>query len=185
MEVIITGRQVELTPKLKKHIQAQAKKIEKYTSKATQAVFTLKTEKHRNIAEITVTVNGHVLNAQEETDNIQASLDLAMDRMEGQLKKQKDKLAKHHLRRGEAHGHLHRLLGKSETPREKPKTTASRIKKKQKQRVELMTLEEAELKLQGLEQGFLLFGNRKSLCLNILYRTADGSLGLVETTYTH
>ncbi len=185
MDVIITGKKIEITPGLKKYIESRAKKIEKYTTKATQVAFILKSEKYRNIAEITVTVKGQTLKAQEETDDdIHASVDLAMTRLESQLKKQKEKLSKHHPRHGEAHGDLRRLIGKTPPP-ETPKKTASRIKKKQKQAVELMTLEEAEIKLQTLEQGFLLFGNQKSFCLNVLYKRADGSLGLIETIYTH
>ncbi len=185
MEVIITGRHVEITPKLKKYVEGRAKKIEKYTAKATQVAFILKTEKYRNIAEIALRVNGQVLKATEETDDMHASVDLAMARLEGQLKKQKDKLVAHHPRHGEAHGDLRRLVNGREAPPEMPKKTASRIKKRQKQTVELLTMEEAESKLQLLEQSFLLFGNKRSLCLNVLYKRADESLGLIETTYSH
>jgi putative sigma-54 modulation protein len=185
MEVIITGRHVEVTPKLKKYVEGRAKKIEKYTTKATQVTFTLKTEKHRNIAEIALRINGKILKAKEETDDLQASVDLAMVHLEDQLKKQKEKLVAHHPRNGEAHGDLRRLVSKQEAPPEVPKKTASRIKKRQKQTVALLTLEEAESKLQMLDQGFLLFGNKRSLCLNVLYKRADGLLGLIETTYSH
>ncbi|MDC4223364.1 MAG: ribosome-associated translation inhibitor RaiA [Candidatus Manganitrophus sp.] len=98
MEVMITGRQMEVTPALKEYIEGRARKIEKYSSKTTQIAFTLKVEKYRHIAEVLVRANGFLLQAEEETDEMYASVDQAMSKIERQFKKYKEKLTNHRVR---------------------------------------------------------------------------------------
>ncbi|MFQ5580142.1 MAG: ribosome hibernation-promoting factor, HPF/YfiA family [Nitrospiria bacterium] len=97
MDVLITGRHLDVTPALRSYVENRAKKIEKYTSKATQVIFTLKVEKHRHLAEVLLKVNGSVLQSEEETDAMYASVDKAMAKVERQLKKQKEKLCDHRV----------------------------------------------------------------------------------------
>lgn len=172
MEVTITGRQMEMTPALKEYVEARAKKIEKYTSKAAQAVFTLKIEKYRHTAEVLVKLNGFILQAEEETDAMYASVDKAMDKIERQLKKYKEKLCNHRVRVGDA---LEKEAPEAET-------MASRIKKIKKFAVRQMSLEEAALQMELLGKSFFLFGNHENQ-LNVLYKRKDGSLGLIEPVY--
>ncbi len=72
MDVLITGRHLEVTPALRSYVENRAKKIEKYTSKATQIIFTLKVEKYRHLAEVLLKVNGSILQSEEETDAMYA-----------------------------------------------------------------------------------------------------------------
>ncbi len=87
MEIMITGKQLDVTPALKQYVENRAKKIEKYTTSATKAIFTLKVEKYRHLAEILVKVNGYILQSEQETDEMYASVDKAMNKIERQLKK--------------------------------------------------------------------------------------------------
>jgi putative sigma-54 modulation protein len=43
-----------------------------------------------------------------------------------------------------------------------------------------MTVEEAALQLQGIEDSFLVFRNAESERVGVLYRRPDGNLGLIE-----
>jgi putative sigma-54 modulation protein len=172
MEVMITGRQMEMTPALKVYVENRAKKIEKYTSKAAQAVFTLKVEKYRHTAEVLVKLNGFILQAEEETDAMYTSVDKAMDKIERQLKKYKEKLCSHRVRSGEA---IEAQIPDAET-------MASKIKKIKKFPVRRMTLEEAALQMELLGKSFFLFGDYENH-LNVLYKRKDGSLGLIEPVY--
>jgi len=97
MDVLITGRHLELTPALRTYVENRAKKIEKYTSKATQIIFTLKVEKYRHLAEVLLKVDGSVLQSEEETDAMYTSVDKAMAKVERQLKKHKEKLCNHRV----------------------------------------------------------------------------------------
>ncbi|TAK01094.1 MAG: ribosome-associated translation inhibitor RaiA [Candidatus Manganitrophaceae bacterium] len=173
MEVVITGRQMEVTPALKEFIEGRARKIEKYSSKTTQIAFTLKVEKYRHIAEVLVWANGFLLQAEEETDEMYASVDQAMNKIERQFKKYKEKLSNHRVRHEEI----------SEAPEPEVDQSIPRVKKRKVFPVKPMRVEEAVLQMELLGKDFFLFGNHQNQRLNVLYKRKDGTLGLIEPVY--
>lgn len=173
MEVVITGRQMEVTPALKEYIEGRARKIEKYSSKTTQVSFTLKVEKYRHIAEVLVRANGFLLQAEEETDEMYASVDQAMSKIERQFKKYKEKLSNHRVR--------HEETTEASEPEAEP--SLPKVKKKKVFPVKPMLLEEAALQMELLGKDFFLFGNHENHRINVLYKRKDGSLGLIEPIY--
>ncbi|MBN4054735.1 ribosome-associated translation inhibitor RaiA [Nitrospira defluvii] len=173
MEVMITGKQLEITPALKEYVENRAEKIKKYTSKVTQVNFTLKVEKYRHLAEVLVKVKGFILQAEQETDEMYVSVDKAMNKIERQLKKHKEKLCDHRPHNGANIEELALMSKKSQ----------SNIKKRKQFAVEPMTLEEAELQMELLGKSFFVFGNNQNRNLNVLYRRNDGTLGLIEPIY--
>lgn len=170
MEVLITGKQLDVTPALRQYIANRSKKIEKYTMKVTQVVFTLKVEKYRHSAEVLVKVNGFILQTEQETDEMYASVDKAMSKIERQLKKHKEKLHNHRVHHDET--------GQKETP--VTSWADANIKKRKQFPVEAMSIEEAALQMELLGNGFFLFENRDSKQVNLLYKRKDGGLGLIE-----
>lgn len=172
---MITGRQMEITASLKDYIEDRAKKIEKYASKATQIIFTLKVEKYRHIAEVLVKSNGFLLQAEEETDAMYASVDKAMGKIERQFKKYKEKLCNHRVRPEEAKG--------MEKPSPADRKFAPKINKRKRFEMKPMSLDEAALQMELLDKNFFLFENRDDQTLNVIYRRKDGGLGLIEPIY--
>lgn len=173
MEVVITGRQMEVTPALKEYIEGRARKIEKYSAKTTQIAFTLKVEKYRHIAEVLVRANGFLLQAEEETEEMYVSVDQAMSKIERQFKKYKEKLTNHRVR-------PETISGKPQ-PEEDPSLPT--VHKKKVFPVKPMRLEEAVLQMELLGKDFFLFGNEEDCRINVLYKRKDGTLGLIEPTY--
>jgi len=170
MEVMITGKQLDVTPALKEYVENRAKKIEKYTTNITKAIFTLKVEKYRHLAEVLVKVNGFILQSEQETDEMYASVDKAMSKIERQLKKHKEKLHNHRVH--------HDVTGQKSTPI--PSWVDVNIKKRKEFSIEAMNVEEAALQMELLGTAFFLFENRDSKQVNLLYKRKDGSLGLIE-----
>ncbi len=173
MEVMITGKQLEITPALKEYVETRAEKIKKYTSKATQVIFTLKVEKYRHLAEVLVKVKGFILQAETETDEMYASVDKAMSKIERQLKKYKEKLCDHRV---------HNNLVLDETPPSEI-WEKGHIKKRKQFAVKPMPLEEAAFQMELLGNNFFIFGNNESKNINVLYKRKDGSLGLIEPVH--
>ncbi|MBI4373310.1 MAG: ribosome-associated translation inhibitor RaiA [Deltaproteobacteria bacterium] len=96
METTITFRHSDPSPALKKHIEEKIGKLRKYFMKAIQAHVTLTVEKSQHIAEITLSENQHVLNAKEGSHDMYQSLNRAIDKLESQLRKLKEKVKSHH-----------------------------------------------------------------------------------------
>ncbi len=171
MDVMITGKQLEVTPALKQYVESRVKKIEKYSRDVSQAIFTLKVEKYRHMAEVLVKVNGFILQSEQETNEMYASVDKAMSKIERQLKKHQEKLHSHRVQ--------HNATGQKEMP--EPADWADiNIKKRKQFSIETMSVEEAALQMELLENDFFLFENYESKQINVLYKRKDGGLGLIE-----
>ena len=70
--------------------------LQKFIHQDTEAHLVLRVEKNRQIAEITLHVDGASINAEEETDNMYSAVDALVDNLTRQLRKNKEKLTKHH-----------------------------------------------------------------------------------------
>ena len=89
MNVEYTGRQFEITPTIRKQVQTGLAKLQKILGNFDTHVI-LSAEKHRHIAEITITVRNHapIVGVAEATDMISA-IGNALDRIERQAVKYK------------------------------------------------------------------------------------------------
>jgi putative sigma-54 modulation protein len=95
MEIEITGRQLEVTPALRDYVQTRVAKAEKYVARNFGARVILEVDKLRHLAEIILNVKGAQVTAKGEAEQMYAAIDNAMDKMEHQLRRYKDKLAHH------------------------------------------------------------------------------------------
>ena len=99
MDINVTFRPLEPTEAIKNHIYDKMKKIEKFFIKPERIHFILAVEHNRNdsnnIAEITLTENGNQLTAQEKANDMYAAIDMAIGKIERQLKKYKEKIKNH------------------------------------------------------------------------------------------
>lgn len=96
MQINITGRHMDLTDALRDHAQSQLEKLDAEFPRLQTAHLILDIEKHRHFAELVIHAPNHVVvDAKEETDDLYASIDRAMDKAEKQLRKIRDKMIDH------------------------------------------------------------------------------------------
>jgi len=106
MQINITSKGTELTAALKEYAEKKLQKIEHFFHNIQKIeieldVNKIKEEAERQIAKVTVWASGTKLHATESTDNMYASIDLIIDKIDQQIKKFKDKLI-HEKRRESA-----------------------------------------------------------------------------------
>src|SRR3989338_2581259 len=95
METTFTFRNIEASDALKNHAQDKLNKLGKYLVKPTTVHVIFNVEKFNHIVEVTLNANGVQYISHEKEKDMYASLDLAMAKLERQLKKYKDKLKAH------------------------------------------------------------------------------------------
>ncbi|MGO9210133.1 MAG: ribosome hibernation-promoting factor, HPF/YfiA family [Terriglobales bacterium] len=89
MNVEYTGRQYEATPAVRKQIDQGLSKLQKILGTAFKTNIILAAEKHRHIAEITVTVRTHPIVGVAEAGDMSSAVGEALDRIERQALKYK------------------------------------------------------------------------------------------------
>lgn len=91
MQINITGHHVELTPALRQFVEKKFSKLERFFEQITSVQVTLTVDKLRQIAESDIKVAGGEIHASSESEDMYASIDQLMDKLERQLIKHKEK----------------------------------------------------------------------------------------------
>jgi putative sigma-54 modulation protein len=92
MEISITGRNIDLTPALKKYVIKKLDRIEKFYSRIDKCDVILEEEKIRRIAEVVVYLRRTRIVAKESSTDMYASIDNASDIVKKQLRRLRGKV---------------------------------------------------------------------------------------------
>jgi putative sigma-54 modulation protein len=175
MSIDYTGRQVEISPDLRRYTQERLRKIVRLVGGQFDLHVILTAEKHRRIAEFALKFHDHQVVGVEETGDIRTSINGAVD-----------KLARQTVR----------LLERRRTTKRRPKPTAvvllnvlgttavdrdeHRIVHSERVPLKPMSVEEAVDALDRSRAGAVVFRNPDSERVNVIYHRPDGHLGLIE-----
>ncbi len=176
MDITVTFRHIEPTDSLKAYAEDKLLKIDKYLDIPVEAHIVLAVEKFRRLADVTISVNGTMIKAVEETEDMYSAIDQVMDKIEKQVKRYRDKIRN---RRSENRKNENsRGLTESEEITgisiEEPRIEVEKLVAKP------MDPEEAAMQFNMSQQEFLVFRNSRSREINVIYQRKDGNLGLIE-----
>ena len=150
--------------------------MDKYFDFPVEVHIVLAVEKFRRMADVTLNVNGTVIKAVEETEDMYSAIDQVMDKIEIQVKRHRSKIRK----RSPGNIKGEETLVSEETEEatrlnvEEPSIVLEKLVAKP------MDPEEAAMQLEMSQQDFLVFRNSRSREINVLYKRRDGNLGLIE-----
>lgn len=161
MQIDYTGRQTEVTPRLRALAERRLRKLAKVLRTITRAHVIFISDKHRQIAEISLHSPQLVLTAQEQTPDMAASLANVLDKLERQAGKHAGK-RQERKRRGPA-----REAGR-------PRLIRSR------RAARTMSMKEAMAEVEGSRDGLLVYRDVETERMTVLFRRKDGNLGLIE-----
>ncbi len=91
MKLNVTGRKIEVTDGIRDHLKDKISKTIIILDETADIHITLSVEKHRHLAEIILKTKGMTLHSHEETKDMYISIDKALEKMENQLRKHRDK----------------------------------------------------------------------------------------------
>ena len=95
MQITITARHFDLTNAIRDHVDGSCTKLERYFDHIITANFILSLEKNGNKVELMLHAPKHNLKCESVEKNMYLAIDNAVDKMEQQVKKMKDKWADH------------------------------------------------------------------------------------------
>lgn len=101
MRIDITARHFELTKALEDHVRERLRTLKKYFESIINAHVILSVEKYRHITEITLKISRLTMASREESDNMYTSIDGAVEKLERQVKRYKQKLKNHKAKKRE------------------------------------------------------------------------------------
>ncbi|MDR2644831.1 MAG: ribosome-associated translation inhibitor RaiA [Endomicrobium sp.] len=181
MQINITARHLKLTDSIDSYVRRKITKYEKFFNTIDVFVHViLSVEKNRQITEIILHSGKISFRSKEESTNLYTSIDFASDKLEKQLRKQKDISKKVHRK-----NKLAILKDKkrnieeafSYDTMEDSRTKISEIKRFDLQPV---TVEEAINEMDNLGYKVYMFKDGLNDKVSVLYRNDSGSVVLLE-----
>src|SRR4051794_12907356 len=179
MRLQVKGKNVEVSDSIREYAERKLAKLERQLADPTQIELELAVEQNpsiaaHHVAEATVWTKGPTLRARESAEDVRASIDQVVDKLERQVVRYREKK---HRRRGSARENGG--PGAVGTP-VVPSAEEPLVVKTKQFPVKPMTPEEAVLQLELVGHDFFVFRNADSSEVNVVYRRRDGHYGLIE-----
>lgn len=100
MQLTVTGHHVDVTPALRSYVEEKMERIMRHFDHVITTHVVLLVEKERHLAEANVNAKGTTLHATAEAPDMYAAIDFLIAKLDGQVRKFKEKLADHHRNGG-------------------------------------------------------------------------------------
>ena len=175
MKISVTFRNGEGEKWQKVYAEERIQKLKKYLDTPAEAHIIVSTEKFRNFAEINLSANGWNINAKEEAKDMHLAVDGCIEKIEKQLKKQREKIREHKP------GSIRHGKEKSAEGEETEESTANKIAETRKVVLKPMSLDEAVMEIEGTNAHFIIYRDSSSENVSLVYRRDDGNYALIET----
>ncbi len=96
MKINIHGRKIEVTDSIKNYIEEKLKRLDKYFENPEEisATAVVKVRSNDQIIEVTIPSKRFTLRAEESHNDLYAAIDLVVDKIERQIRKNKTKIKK-------------------------------------------------------------------------------------------
>lgn len=172
MEILIRGNKVEITDAMKDYVKEKLSKLDKYlVDQKAKATVLVKIHNYTQKIEVTIPLKTLILRAEEEQEDFYAAVDLVINKLERQIRKNKCKLQKREKVKNKEFN-LDDLI-----PIEEDET----IVKHKKVDVKPMNGEEALLQMQLLGHDFFVYKDSDTNAVCVLYKRKNGGYGIIES----
>ena len=175
MKFQYSEKKVKLPANVHAYAEKKVMKLARYFEEDAEALVVFSVEKNRNKVELTVHGAGTWFRASESTSDMFASIDAAVGTIEGQIRKNKTRLARR-LRQDA----FTRSAEETSFVPEEPEDDLKIVRIKQFY-MRPMTREEAVLQMNLLGHSFFAFRDQDNDgCFAVVYKREDGGYGLID-----
>ena len=190
MRIQVSGKQMDIGDALRAHVEDRLNEaVGKYFDRPVDAHVIFCKDRHQYIADSSVHLpTGMTVQATARADEVYASFEGSVDRMEKQLRRYKRRLRDHHRDRQapiEATGAPSYILAAgSEEPYEEPETLQPVIVAEMETRVPMLSVGEAVMQMELAGAHLLVFRNTAHGGVNVVHRRDDGNIGWIDPRST-
>lgn len=177
MEIQFNFKNFEPSEHLKKYAENRFRKLEKYIKRIDSAYLqvNMEVDKYRQKIDVVFNADDIHISAQEESQDMYASIDKVLDKMDAQLRKMKDK------EKDRRKGKLNKLQTfKSESIGESVSEGYPNIVMSDNYIPKPISIEDAAIELQRSDNNFVVFINSDTKRVNVLYKKKNGDFGLID-----
>ncbi len=170
MEFIIRG---DNTDAIKEYIEAKLGRLEKYLNDDSLRANVLTKKEGRNQKiEVTIPTNGFILRNEAVNEDLYAAIDNVGDKLERQVRKNKEKINKKHNKK---------IIADFEAALEDEFEEDEKVVKRKKLELKPIDEEEAIIEMEMLGHSFFVYRDSETDEICVLYKRKSGNYGIIET----
>ena len=184
MQIMISGIGMKIGDQLRNRIEDKLGKFSKYFGDEAVTNVKLRAEKEEKIIEVTMKIHSHYYRAETSSSDVVTALDLAVEVLEGQIRKHKTRIEK----RIRDYAYMKEYLKSQPTTLSEDEDAAAdaaeaTIIKRKSFDLKPMDADEAVIQMEMLGHSFLLFTDIDTEKVCLVYKRKDGNYGLIEPRY--
>lgn len=177
MNCSVRGEKIRVTKAIDSYINTKLSRIDKYfKNEDVDAKVLIKLKGKKQAIEVTIPYDKYTLRSESEHDDLYAAIDLVVDKLEGQIRKNKAKVKKQ-VKKDSTLINFEYEITKEEEKAYKGK----KIVKRKSLEMKPMDEEEAMLELELVGHDFFIYRDVHTGSVNIIYKRKDGNYGVIET----
>ena len=191
MKLVIQGKNIEITDAIREYVNQKIEKaIAHFQNMITEVDVHLSVARNprinsKQVAEVTMYLNGSVVRAEEGSENLYASIDLVADKISRQLRKYKEKrYDKHHSPVKTAEVLSDQPVVSELSTNRTPELPAQVVRTKYFA-MPPMTVQDALEHLELIDHDFYMFCNAETGEINVVYERNHGGYGLIQPRRTN
>ena len=175
MKCQITGKNIVVTDSIRNAIETKLRRMDKYfvINEDVEAKVLIRTYKNAQKIEITIFTKMMDFRVEVKDDDLYAAVDLAIDKLEGQMRKLKTKLDRRHRES------LGRAIAFENFISEEDNSNDEVVRVKELD-LSPMDMEEAITKMEALDHSFFVYLDSEDEKVSVLYRREDGTYGVLQ-----
>lgn len=178
MKINVNGKGIKVGDQLQHRIEEKLGKFSRFFGEDAIANVKLRPDGDLKVIEVTLKIQKHYYRAECSAEDVFTALDLAVEVLEGQIRKHKTKIEK----KIHDYAYMKEYL-RTEVPLPAEVDEESRIIKRKAFDLSPMDAEEAVLQMEMLGHDFLLYLDMETDKVCVVYRRKDGNYGLIEPNY--
>ena len=172
MKFIISGKNIEVTESIKAAIEEKLGRLDKYLVDDTVVNVTLSVQKGRQKIEVTIPMKGHIIRAEEGSEDMYVSIDLVVDVIERQIRRYKTRLMN---QKYDGTSFKQEFMEQEDDVED----DEIRIIRSKKFAIKPMDVEEACVQMELLGHDFFVFRNADTFEVNVVYKRKGNTYGLI------
>ncbi len=190
MDISINTHNVELTDRLRAHVEKKTARLDRYMPNLMEIRVDLTSQNtrsaiHRQVAQITIRDNrGTFLRAEESSSDMFAAIDGVVDKLYRQIKRYREK----RIRNRRSGGGVEELVIGEPLPEDieaefEETETAFNIVRRKRFPLRPMSPEEAIEQMELLGHSFFVYFDLDEESVNVVYKRHDGNYGLLQPVF--
>jgi putative sigma-54 modulation protein len=178
MEILVRGEKLKVTKAIQDYVEDKLSKINKYFGDAerVKAVVVVSAKGYKQKAEVTIPLKTVIIRAEETREDLYAAIDVVVDKLERQIRKNKTKLQSKKMKARIDKDFMFDMIEDI-----KDEKNDEKIVKRKKIEVKPMDEEEALLQMELLGHQFYIFKDADTNNIAVVYKRTDGNYGIIES----